>query len=144
MAAYGACTRFSIFPRSAFPDEREGERFDRAAVVLAKSASVIALICRPIAWGRFWLRALARCRWRQDRSDQAFKKGAQGLPRPAHLDRASRRRAAGAAPHCDQKTSRATEKTRTRRLAKAREKQRVLPDGTLVAASWVIPAAFAK
>lgn len=32
----------------------------------------------------------------------------------------------------------ATEKTRTRLLAKAREKQHVLQDGTLVAAGWVI------
>lgn len=140
--------RFSVFELT---DEREGERFDRAAVVPGeirlgdraylqpdRMAAVLeagADIVVRAKWngarwldadgGKFDLIKLLK-KAREDCLDQPI-----WIGRPGGTPLALRLIAIRKPPE-------AAEKTRTRLKAKAREKQQVLQDATLIAAGWVI------
>lgn len=140
--------RFSAFEVT---DEREGERFDRAAVVPGeirlgdraylqpeRMAAVLEagadIVVRAKWNGARWLDSdgskfdlIKRLkRTRKDCLDQPVWIGRKG-GKPLALRLIAIR-----------KPLEAAEKTRTRLKAKAKEKQRVLQDATLVAAGWVI------
>jgi hypothetical protein len=140
--------RFSVFELT---DEREGERFDRAAVIPGeirlgdraylqpdRMATVLEggadIVVRAKWNGARWLDADGG---RFDLIELLKRECKDCLDRPIWIGRA------GGAPLslrliAIRKPPEAAEKTRVRLLAKAREKQRVLQDATLVAAGWVI------
>jgi len=140
--------RFSVFELT---DEREGERFDRAAVVPGEIRIADRAYLQPDRMGTVLAAGadiLVRAKWNGGRWLDAdgnkidliklLKKA-----RKDYLDRSIWIGRPGGTPLAlrlvaIRKPPEAAEKTRTRLIARAREKQRVLQDGTLVAAGWVI------
>jgi hypothetical protein len=140
--------RFSTFELT---DEREGERFDRAAVVPGEIRIGDRAYLQPDRMGAVLAAGadiVVRAKWNGARwlDTDGGKIDLIKLLKKARkdcLDRPIRIGRPGGAPLAlrlvaIRKPPEATEKTRTRLLAKAREKQHVLQDGTLVAAGWVI------
>jgi hypothetical protein len=146
--------RFSTFELT---DEREGERFDRAAVAPGEIRIGDRAYLQPDRMGAVLAAGadiVVRAKWNGARWLDSYggkidlmkllKKARKDcLDRPIWIGRPS------GAPLAlrlvaIRKPPEATEKARTRLRVKAREKRHVLQDGTLVAAGWVIHAIFVK
>jgi len=141
--------RFSVFELT---DEHEGERFDRAAVIPGeirlgdraylqpdRMAAVLEagadIVVRAKWNGARWLDADGG---RFDLVKLLKKARKDCLDQPIWIGRAADSAPLALRLIAIRKPPEAAEKTRVRLKAKAREKQRVLQDATLVAAGWVI------